>query len=354
LKHLFRESLHLRRHLIGLLSCAVLLVVAGACSRQKEEAPSAPKPAEAAKPQTAEPAKVRLALNWVAEPQFGGFYAAREAGAFTRRGLEVDIQGGGAGAPVVQRVAAGQVEFGTTGADELLAARARGMDVVPLFAVYQTFPQGIMAHASRGAKSLADVLASGTLALETGLPFAAFLKQKYGFDKVKVVPYDGGIARFMTDKDFAQQCFVTAQPLEVKRQGVEPQVFLLADEGFNPYATVVITRRELWKQQPERVKAFVEAVREGWRAYVDNPAPANAVMGKLNTTMDAETFAAAAEAQKPLIETADTRAHGLGTMNRQRWETLSQQLVQLGIMDKAPAVDELLLPEFLMPTAAPR
>jgi NitT/TauT family transport system substrate-binding protein len=345
----------LRRHLAGLLSWTLLLVVAGACSRQKEEAPTAPKAAEAAKPPPAPaPAKVTLALNWVPEPEFGGFYAARESGAYIRRGLEVDIQGAGAGAPVVQRVASGQVEFGISGADEILTARARGMDIVPLFAVYQKSPQAIMAHASRGAKNLGDVLASGTVALEPGLPYASFLKKKYGFDKVKVVPYDGGVARFVAEKDFAQQCFITAEPIAAKRQGSDPQVFLIADEGFNPYVAVVITRRQLWKEQPERVKAFVEATREGWRAYLDTPAPANQVMGKLNTTMDAETFAAAAEAQKPLIETEETRALGLGAMTRQRWETIGQQLLDLGIIEKAPALDEFLLPEFMGQPAAPR
>jgi NitT/TauT family transport system substrate-binding protein len=251
-------------------------------------------------------------------------------------------------------VASGQVDFGIAGADEILTARARGVDVLPLFAVYQTSPQGIMAHASRGAKGIADVLKSGTVALEPGLPYAAFLKKKYGFDKVKVVPYDGGVARFVADKDFAQQCFITSEPIAARRQGAAPAVFLVADEGFNPYLAVVITRRELWKQHPERVRAFVAAVREGWRAYLDNPGPANAVMGKLNTTMDAETFAAAAQAQAPLIETDETRSRGLGAMSRERWETLGQQLVELGIIEKAPPVDELLLPEFMGTPAAPQ
>jgi NitT/TauT family transport system substrate-binding protein len=296
---------------------------------------------------------VKLALNWVAEPEFGGFYAARELGAFARHGLEVEILGGGAGAPVVQQVATGKVEFGISGADDVLIAQARGVDVLPLFAVYQTSPTGIMAHASRGAKGIADVLASGTVALEPGLPYAAFLKKKYGFDKVKVVPYDGGVARFLADKDFAQQCFITSEPLAAKRQGADPSVFLVADEGFNPYSTVVIAQRALWKEHPERVKAFVEAVREGWRAYLDDPGPANAVMGKVNTTMDAETFAAAAKAQQPLIETADTRARGLGTMSRERWEQLGQQLTELGIIDKAPPVEGFLLPEFSGVAAPP-
>ena len=62
-------------------------------------------------------------------------------------------------------------------------------------------------------------------------------------------------------------------------------------------------------------------------------------MQSLNPTMDAETFAAAAEAQKPLIGTADTASRGLGSMSRQRWETLTKQLVELGVIQAAPAAD---------------
>ncbi|KFA88761.1 ABC transporter substrate-binding protein [Archangium violaceum] len=333
----------MRGRLVGLLGSLVLLVVAGACSRSKEGAQQAGG-SDAGGAQAA--ARVKLALNWVPEPEFGGFYAARDQGAFKQHGLEVEILGGGAGVPVLQMVATGQVEFGIVGGDELLTARARGVDLIPLFAVYQTSPQAIMAHASRGAKNIQDVLSSGTIALEPGLPYAAFLKKKYGFDKVKVVPYDGGVAQFVTNKDFAQQCFITSEPIAARKQGAEPVVFLVADEGFNPYTAVVATRRELWKTQPERVKRFVAAVREGWRAYLDNPAPANTVMAKLNTTLDAETFAAAAQAQKPLIETEETRTRGLGSMSRERWETLGRQLVELGLIEKAPVVDEFLLPEF--------
>jgi len=288
-------------------------------------------------------ARTKLALNWVPEPEFGGFYAARDGGAYRKAGLDVEIQGGGAGVPVVQMVAAGQVDFGVAGADEVLTARARGADVIPIFAVYQTSPQGIMVHASRGAKSIPDVLASGTLALEPGLSYAAFLKKKHGFNGAKIVPYDGGVARFVADKDFAQQCFVTSEPIAAKQKGSDPQVFLVADEGFNPYVAVVITRRALFKEQPDRVRAFARATQEGWRTYLDDPAAANAAMGKLNTSMSAETFAAAAAAQRPLIETEETKKRGLGTMTRARWDTLAQQLVELGILAKAPSAEEYLM-----------
>lgn len=287
-------------------------------------------------------AKVKLALNWVPEPEFGGFYAARESGAFAKENLDVEILGGGPGSPVMQMVATGQAEFGVAGADEILVARARGADVLPIFATFQTFPQCIMTQAARGAKSLADVFAGGTLAIEPGVPYAAYLKKKYGFDKVKIVPYDGGVARFVAEKDYAQQCFVTAEPIAARQKGAEPTVFLVADEGFNPYAAVVITSRKLWQEKPDLARAFRRASQAGWRAYLDDPRPANAVMGKLNTSMSAETFAAAAEAQEPFIEPPLVKGQALGMLQRARWEALGKQLVEIGVLEKAPDLDALL------------
>jgi NitT/TauT family transport system substrate-binding protein len=321
----------------ALLACAaVAAVFAAACSK-------ATPPSPGGAPSGAAPAaqKVTLALNWVPEPEFGGFYAARATGAFAAEGLEVDIQGGGAGAPVVQRVAAGQVELGIAGADEVVVARARGADVTAVFATYQTSPQGIMVHASRGAETLAAVLKSGTLAIEPGVPYAEWLKKKYGFAGVTLVPYDGGVARFLADEKSAQQCYVTSEPLAARKKGANPKVFLVADEGYNPYVGVVVMRRSLVKERPALAQAFVRAARAGWASYLADPKPANAVMAKLNPSMDAETFAAAAEAQRPLVEGGDAKAKGVGAMSRERWETLAKQLAELGVVDRAPNVDEL-------------
>ena len=77
------------------------------------------------------------------------------------------------------------------------------------------------------------------------------------------------------------------------------------------------------------------ACRDGWRAYLDDPKPANSVMGKLNRDMDAASFAAAAEAQKPLIEAGE-----LGKMTKDRWQELTQQLRDLKVIDEIPPVGE--------------
>ena len=152
------------------------------------------------------PVKIRLALNWKPDPQFGGFYAAP----YQSHGLDVEILPGGAGTPTIQMVGAGSAEFGVVSADELVVARSQGNDVVALFAVFQNNPQGIMVHASRKLASLADLFKTGgTVALQRGLPYARVLEKKYGFDKVKIVPSPGGdISAFLANKNFAQQCFI--------------------------------------------------------------------------------------------------------------------------------------------------
>jgi NitT/TauT family transport system substrate-binding protein len=279
-------------------------------------------------------AQITLQLNWKPEPQFGGFYAAAESGLFNKHGLDVRVEPAGAGLPVVQMVGTGRVAYGIVSADELVIARSRGIDVVALFAVYQTNPQGIMTRAERGFTELAQVFEQpGVLAMQKGLPYALHLEKKYGFGKLQLVPSPfGDLTAYRTRKDYAMQCFVTSEPLNAKKTGIEPKTFLIADSGYNPYTTVLVTRGDHLRANREEVAKMVETVREGWTAYLADPVPTNAAMGKLNPSMDAETYAASAEAQRPLIETDETKANGLGSMTEARWTVLIDQLHDLGLI----------------------
>jgi NitT/TauT family transport system substrate-binding protein len=281
--------------------------------------------------------KTRLALNWKPEPEFGGFYAAEAIGAYEKQGLSVAILPGGSGTPVVQMIAAGQADFGIVSADEIVIARSHGAAVVALFAVYQINPQGLMTHSDPTLATMGDLWKSGgTLAVQKGLPYWLFLNKKFGEPKPKVVPYPGGIANFLSDKNYSQQCFVTSEPLEAKKKNIKTRVFLVADAGYNPYTAVVAVRGELLRKNPKLAKDMVVAVRAGWREYLDRPEVANKRMAGLNKAMDLATFSESAEAQKPLIETTQTMKNGLGKMTEARWKELTQQLLELKVIDKAP------------------
>jgi NitT/TauT family transport system substrate-binding protein len=298
------------------------------------------------------PVAVELQLNWKPEPQFGGFYAAELSGAYARHGLAVAIRPGGASAPTVDMLGAGTVPFAITSGDEIVRARANGNLLVGLYAAYQTNPQGIMTRAERGFSTLADVFAHpGTLAMERGLPYSTFLERKYGFDRLRIVPSPfGDLSLYRTDPTYSMQCFVTAEPLQASKIGIEPKTFLIAESGYNPYTTVLTTSERFLAANRATVEAMVAAVREGWRSYLDDPAPTNELMHGLNPTMDLDTFAGSAEAQRPLVvgETAATATSGadggdgapLGAMTLERWRTLVDQLVELGIVPASSVAPE--------------
>lgn len=280
--------------------------------------------------------KIKIGLNWKAEPEFGGFYAAEANGRFKANGVDVDIIEGGAGTPTIQMLVAGKIDYGIVSGEELTVARSQGRDLVAVFTVYQRAPYVLMAHASKGFKTLQELMNSNvTLSLMKGMPLASWLENRFGFKTVKVVPYQGGISNFLADQNFVQQGFFASEPRLAEKAGAKTKVFLLADEGFNPYVAVMAVRRETWNKNPTQVKALVQSVRSGWEDYFKNPAAAHSVISKLNPAMDPETLKSMHPIEKSVIESELTKKSGFGRMDVKRWEQLIQQMTDLKLL-KAP------------------
>jgi NitT/TauT family transport system substrate-binding protein len=290
-----------------------------------------------------------LQFNWVAEPEFGGYYAAKAHGYFEAEGLHLKLSPGGPSIPTLQLVASGQAQFGIADADAILVARERGVPLVALFSLYQTFPQGIMVHAARKLSSIEAVFQGGTLSIMPGTPYYRMLEQRFGFKKTRIVPYLNNIAPFLHDPDFAQQCYVTAEPVTAKRAGADPEVFLIKDIGYNPYSGVIFAREDYVRSHLKETKALLRAVRKGWADYLAQPEPINALMHTENPTMDLETFTLASEAQKPFITGELPEGQPLGAMASERWKRFSELLIRLGLLksDQSAGVliDEAALQE---------
>ncbi|MBK7975163.1 MAG: ABC transporter substrate-binding protein [Deltaproteobacteria bacterium] len=288
-------------------------------------------PARAADGAASKP--LTLGLNWVPEPEFGGFYAAELDKLYARNGLSVVVRPGGPGVPTVQEVALGRLEYSVAEATEVVLGRAAGLDIVGLFAVYQTTPRAIMARKEIGAGSLAELFARPvSLAVEPGSVFTKYLEHHYGASKVSIVPMAGAMERFLTEKSFAMQAFATSEPILARHRGADPQVLLLSEIGFNPYMTVVITSGQRWRTAQREARSFVAAVRDGWKSYLADPRPANERMHQLNSAMDLATFAESAKTQEPLVLGKDGLP-GLGRMTLDRWKTVVDQLTDLGLVE---------------------
>lgn len=288
------------------------------------------------------PVKVKLQLNWVPEPEFGGVYAALAKGEFTSRGLDVEVIKGGAGTATPQLIASGACDFGVVSADQILQIREQGGDLVAVYAIFQTSPVGIMLHEANPIDSIEALWTSGaTVAVEPGLGYVTWLNRRYGAGRVSLVPYAGALAIFARDPKFAQQCFISAEPVQMELQGVPVKVLPVAQSGYDPYTAVVAVRGSTLRDRPELVAKMVDALRAGWRAYLDDPASFNPAIAALNPAMSVEAMNLAAKREAPLIESDWTKVHGLGAMEPGRWRTLAAQMREIGLIREVPDVTTL-------------
>lgn len=286
---------------------------------------------------SAELRKVKLQLNWVAEPEFGGFYAAQDKALYQSEGLEVELVQGGPDVPAPQLVASGKVEFAVVAATQVVELNEQGGDLVALYAVYQTNPMGVMVHESSPFKSLMELWESdATLAIQDGLADYQWLNSQFPNGKRRIVPYAANLAQFAADPALASQCFVPSEPIALGLQGVKTRVFMMSESGFNPYNAVVVTTRTFLEKNRALCASLVKASALGWRAYLNDPKPFNQTMARLNTAMSLEAMTRAAEVQTPLIANDETKRLGLGGMRYNRWEEIVNQLAQMGKIKVKP------------------
>ena len=318
---------------LGPLACFLLSMLACSCGgKQNQPADGGTLP------------RVKLQLNWVAEPEFGGFYAAAQQGLFRAAGLDVELVQGGPGVPAPQLVASGQVEFAVVAGPQILQLKEQGGDLVALFAVYQGNPLGLMVHEDSPHKTLAQLWQSDTtVSIESGLADFRWLDKVYPGSKHQIVTYSASLAEFATNAKLAAQCFITSEPVSLELKGIKTRVFMMGESGFDPYNAVIVTKRSYWQANQARCAALVRACAKGWRCYLDDPTPTNEAMRKHNSGMSLLAMQRAAAIQRRLVETDDTKRLGLGCMTAARWQLTTDQLSQLGQIKIHPEPDSLFV-----------
>src|SRR5688500_20288081 len=103
------------------------------------------------------PVKITVQLDWVAEPEHGGFYHAEARGFFREAGLDVTLIPGGPGAHVMPSVATGKADIGQADSTNTLLQQADALPVVQFAAVFQDDPAGILVHADSPVRTCKDV-----------------------------------------------------------------------------------------------------------------------------------------------------------------------------------------------------
>jgi NitT/TauT family transport system substrate-binding protein len=280
--------------------------------------------------------QVTLGTDWKAEAEHGGYYQAIATGIYAKYGLEVSLRQGGPQVNHSQLLAAGRLDFDETPNSFIpLNFVKEGIPMVAVAAMFQKDPMVLIAHAGVGNDGLAALKGKPIMiGADTRVGVWLFLKSKFGFTDDQIRPYNFNIAPFMADQNAVQQGYVTSEPFLIEKAGGKPMVFLVANEGYASYASVIETSRKMVEEKPDLVQRFVNASIEGWYSYLyGDPSPGNALIKKDNPEQTDELLAYADKKIREygIVDSGDSTKLGIGAMSDERWKAFHEVMSKQGL-----------------------
>jgi NitT/TauT family transport system substrate-binding protein len=281
--------------------------------------------------------KFTYMTNWYAQAEHGGFYQAVATGIYKKYGLDVTVKMGGPQVNIMQLMAAGQADCVMGSSDlQMMVARSGGVPVVTLASAFQKDPQVLIGH--EDVKSFEDMKGKTILiASSARTGYWLWLKTKYGLQDTQTRPYTFNIQPFVADKNTVQQGYLTSEPFAIQRAGVKANTFLFADYGWPSYATTISCMEDTVKSRNKAMAAFVKGTVEGWKSYLADPTPGNALIKKDNPNMSDEQLAYSVGKLKEMgiITGGDAVKSGIGSMNEARIKQSYAFLVENKLIDPA-------------------
>lgn len=302
----------------------------------------------------AELEKLTFMLDWYPNTNHTGLYVAKERGFFAAEGLDVDIiQSGDTGAS--QAVAAGRADFGVASSEMVTPARAEGVPVVAVAALYQHNTSAFAALKESGIRGIADF--EGKRYGGWGSPIeeaiVRALMERHGADFGSLEMVTLGQADFFAtigrEADISW-IFYGWDGVEAERRGIELETIFLRDLDpvFDYYTPLIVTSEKMIAERPETVRRFLRALARGYADAMAEPEAAAEILlahaPELNPDLVKQSQAWLAS-----VDTLD-RVEGRpywGYQDRERWERFAGWMYEAGLIDGPIDVDKAFTNEFL-------
>jgi NitT/TauT family transport system substrate-binding protein len=297
--------------------------------------------------------QVTFGLDWKAEAEYGGYYQARATGIYAKHGIDVTIRQGGPQVNHTQLLLAGRLDFNIC-SNSFLALNfvKENIPFRAVAAMFQKDPAVLIAHPGQGNDSFAALKGKPIMiSSDTRVGWWNFLKAKFGYSDNQIRPYTFNLAPFLANKQAIQQGYLGSEPFSIKEAtGQMPVIMLVADAGFQGYASLIATSDKLIASNPDLVQRFIDASIEGWYSYLyDDPSPGNAQIKKDNPEMTDALLAYGRETLKKhgIINSGDAQRLGIGAMTAARWEAFYKATTNEGLYPKGMEVGRAYTLQFV-------
>lgn len=285
--------------------------------------------------------KITFGLDWLAEPEYGGYYQALATGIYKKYGLDVTIVEGGPQVNTAQMLISGHLTFDITSNSFLALNFAQeNIPFVAVAAGFQKDPDALIAHPGQGNDSFEELKGKPiAVSSDTRASWWLFLKSKYGYSDAQLRPYGYSLVPFFTSNQTIQEAYVTDEPYLIKQKtGQFPVTMMLSDSGFDGYASLVATSNKLVQTNPDLVRRFLQASAEGWYSFLyGDPAPAFAAIQKANPDMTPGLLQYGYDQLKErgIVDSGDAKTLGIYAMTDARWKSFFAQMAATGLYDSS-------------------
>jgi ABC-type nitrate/sulfonate/bicarbonate transport system substrate-binding protein len=323
---------------------AVALVASAACGGNDDDAPAG------ASGQTRD---ATLVLNWTPNAHHLGVYAAQQLGWYRDAGIDLEIvepTEGGAERPV----GTGAAEFGISVAEAVLPARANGVPIVSIGTILPVNDSALMSLAAEEIRTPAD-LAGKTYGGYSG-PLETELINRLascgGVDPASVRHVEVGNVDYLAGLEAGRfdvvWIFAGWDGIRAKEIADADVNLIRFDDELdcipNWYTPLFITNEALARDDPELVRAFVDATTRGYELAIDDPQRAGELMMDAVPEMDEPLIRAAADYYSTRFEAGEKP---FGTQDERTWATFEDFLVDSGLLEQPVEVNEAFTNEFL-------
>jgi NitT/TauT family transport system substrate-binding protein len=275
------------------------------------------------------PFKIVVQLDWVAEPEHGGFYAAQQAGFFRDEHLDVKLLQGGPNAYALQKVGTGQVQLAQADSTNALLAAESGAKIVSVASIFQHDPSVLMMQQGCPVNTWTD-LNGKTIMARPEWAFIPYLRKKYHLS-FSVIPQNYDLGRLAHDVNLVQQGYYIAEPYQLAREHVELKFLYAWDTGFDSYTTL-LANRAFAHDHPAELRAFLRALQRGYARYFGgDPGAAHAEMLRINPKATPDYLA---WSRRQILKAKLDRAEGgqYLDISLQRYQVQIAQLEELGVL----------------------
>lgn len=194
----------------------------------------------------------------------------------------------------------------------------------------------LMSHPGAGNDSLEALKGKPLLVSQIGrTTYWPWLRAKYGLSDEQIRPYSFNLSTFLADPKISREGFITSEPFDARKAGLNPVVHLLADHGYRNYSNVMLASPKMVAERPDVVQRFVDATARGWKSYVyGDPAPGNALIKQGNPELTDEKIAYAIGVLRSarILESDEVARGGIGAMTDARWKAFYEEMAAVGAL----------------------